>query len=66
MVCIKFSVLSREISQAETGRYLADEVIVMKSGEVVEAGSAAEILNRPKDPYTCRLLEAVPNFDSLK
>ena len=47
-------------------RYLADEVIVMKSGEVVEAGSAAEILNRPKDPYTCRLLEAVPNFDSLK
>ena len=47
-------------------RYLADEVIVMKSGEVVEAGSAEEILNRPKDPYTCRLLEAVPNFDSLK
>ena len=47
-------------------RYLADEVIVMKSGEVVEAGPAEEILNRPKDPYTCRLLEAVPNFDSLK
>ena len=47
-------------------RYIADEVIVMKSGEVVEAGSAEEILNRPKDPYTCRLLEAVPNFDSLK
>lgn len=47
-------------------RYLADEVLVMKSGEVVEAGSAGEVLNRPQTEYTQKLLQAVPNFDRLR
>lgn len=36
-------------------RYLADEVIVMKSGEVVEAGSAAEtlIVRKILTPVAC-------------
>ena len=44
-------------------RYLADEIVVMKSGELVESGKASDILNSPKDPYTIDLLHAVPRFD---
>ncbi len=44
-------------------KYLADEVVVMKAGEVVETGSAPEVLNSPKHPYTKQLLSAVPHFD---
>ncbi len=44
-------------------QYLADEVVVMKSGEVVETGSASEVLNSPKHLYTKQLLSAVPHFD---
>ncbi len=47
-------------------RYLADEIVVMKSGRVVEAGNAAEVLNSPMEDYTKKLLAAVPNFDGLK
>lgn len=47
-------------------RYLADDVIVMKDGRVVESGTAAEVLNTPKEVYTQNLLNAVPNFDALR
>ena len=43
-------------------QYLADEIVVMKAGEVVEKGSAHQILNAPSHPYTQKLLEAVPHF----
>ncbi|MBA6116736.1 ABC transporter ATP-binding protein [Pseudomonas sp. NC26] len=37
---------------------LADWVAVMRHGEVVEQGSAEQILQDPQDPYTQRLLSA--------
>lgn len=37
---------------------LADWVVVMRQGEVVEQGSAEQILQDPHDPYTQRLLTA--------
>ncbi|MEM6635592.1 MAG: ABC transporter ATP-binding protein [Pseudomonadota bacterium] len=37
---------------------IADRVAVMKDGHVVEQGSAADVLNRPQDPYTQKLLAA--------
>ncbi|WP_404294309.1 nickel ABC transporter ATP-binding protein NikE (plasmid) [Microvirga sp. RSM25] len=40
---------------------IADRVIVMKDGEVVEAGATTEILGRPSHPYTRRLLRAIPS-----
>jgi peptide/nickel transport system ATP-binding protein len=41
-------------------RFMADEVLVMKDGEVVEQASVAEILDAPKQDYTRRLLGAIP------
>ena len=41
-------------------RFISDEVLVMKDGEVVEQASAAQILAAPQQEYTRRLLGAVP------
>ena len=41
-------------------KYMADELIVMNAGEIVEAGSADEIYARPKHPYTERLIASIP------
>ena len=39
---------------------VADKVVVMQRGVVVEQGTADEVLNRPKHPYTRQLIDAVP------
>ena len=39
-------------------RAMADEVMVMKTGRVVERGTAEEIFSDPKDPYTRALMAA--------
>jgi peptide/nickel transport system ATP-binding protein len=41
-------------------RFISDEVLVMKDGQVVEQASAAQILAAPQQDYTRRLLGAVP------
>jgi peptide/nickel transport system ATP-binding protein len=41
-------------------RFMADEVLVMKDGAIVEQASADEILERPREAYTKRLIGAVP------
>jgi peptide/nickel transport system ATP-binding protein len=41
-------------------RFMADEVIVMKDGEVVEQADVEHILERPQQEYTRRLLGAIP------
>jgi|TARA_B110000003_G_scaffold99660_2_gene101819 peptide/nickel transport system ATP-binding protein len=40
---------------------IADDVIVMYQGKIVEQGSVASILNKPKHPYTKALLQCVPD-----
>jgi ABC-type microcin C transport system duplicated ATPase subunit YejF len=40
---------------------IADRVVVMQEGSVVEAGLAATILNDPQHPYTKTLIAAVPH-----
>jgi peptide/nickel transport system ATP-binding protein len=41
-------------------RYVADRVLVMYAGQIVEAAPTAELFNRPLHPYTRALLDAVP------
>jgi len=40
---------------------IADDVIVMYQGKIVEQGSVDLILNKPKHPYTKALLQCVPD-----
>ena len=44
---------------------LADRVIVMKSGKIVEEGYVEEIFNNPKQEYTKRLLDASPSLERI-
>ncbi|MDE2726123.1 MAG: ATP-binding cassette domain-containing protein, partial [Gemmatimonadota bacterium] len=46
-----------------TVRAIADDVVVMKAGKVVEAGPKAEVFTPPHDPYTELLLSSVPEMD---
>ena len=39
-------------------RALANEVIVMRNGKVVEAGPAADVFDRPRTDYTKALMAA--------
>lgn len=43
-------------------RQLADEITVLRHGIVVERGTAQAIFERPSDPYTKELIEAVPGW----
>ncbi|MGY3033767.1 peptide/nickel transport system ATP-binding protein [Bradyrhizobium sp. USDA 4354] len=40
---------------------VADEILVMRGGEVVERGNAVQIFRDPGHPYTKQLLDAVPS-----
>jgi peptide/nickel transport system ATP-binding protein len=46
-----------------TVKAIADEVVVMKSGTVVEAGAKSEMFRPPHEPYTDQLLTSVPEMD---
>jgi len=41
-------------------RFMADEVLVMKDGVVVERAAGTELMAAPKQDYTQRLLGAIP------
>ena len=41
---------------------MADRIIVMRAGKVVESGTAEEIFYKPQHPYTKQLLAAVPHL----
>jgi peptide/nickel transport system ATP-binding protein len=41
-------------------KYISDEVMVMKDGEIVEIGNSDEVYARPRHPYTKELLASVP------
>jgi peptide/nickel transport system ATP-binding protein len=55
---IAFLYITHDIASA---RYVADEVLVLYDGQIVERGSPDDVLERPRHPYTQLLLSAVPN-----
>ena len=44
-------------------KYLADRVVVMYLGEIVELADAKCLFEKPKHPYTKTLLKAIPSFE---
>ncbi len=44
-------------------RLLCERLIVMNRGQIVESGLATNVLQHPTDPYTQRLIEAIPQFE---
>ncbi len=43
--------------------YLADWIVVMYLGEIVEEGTAEQVYNAPSHPYTEALVSSIPNPD---
>ena len=43
-------------------KHIADRILVMYLGHVVEEGSCADIFNHPSHPYTRTLLNAIPTI----
>jgi len=43
---------------------VADEIVVVYHGEVMESGSLEELFSKPEHPYLKALLNAVPRFDA--
>ncbi|SMQ85355.1 peptide/nickel transport system ATP-binding protein [Devosia lucknowensis] len=46
-----------------TARYVADDIMVMYAGQIVEWGAVDKVLDDPRHPYTRLLLSAVPDPD---
>ena len=45
-------------------RSIAQRVVVMRAGELVEHGDVAQVIDRPAAPYTRQLLDDLPRFGS--
>lgn len=55
---VSFLYITHDIASA---RYIADRLLVMYAGTVVESGPVEDVLVHPKHPYTQLLLSAVPD-----
>jgi peptide/nickel transport system ATP-binding protein len=45
---------------------IADRVVVMNQGEIVEAGSVRDVYHNPRHPYTQKLIAAAPGKGEIK
>ncbi len=45
--------------------YISDKTAVMQRGKIVEMGNTSSVCGRPQNPYTKRLISAVPRVDAL-
>lgn len=46
-----------------TAKYFSNRIAVMYAGQVVEVGSASEVIEVPKHPYTIALIDVIPDPD---
>jgi oligopeptide/dipeptide ABC transporter ATP-binding protein len=57
---VTFLYITHDIASA---RHFADRIAVMYLGNVVELGSAAQVIDRPLHPYSQALIAAIPEPD---
>ena len=55
---IAFLYVTHDLASA---RYVADDILVMYAGQIVERGPIEDVLSAPLHPYTRLLLDAVPD-----
>jgi oligopeptide/dipeptide ABC transporter ATP-binding protein len=55
---VSFLYITHDIASA---RYIADRIMIMYAGHIVESGPTESVLADPKHPYTHLLLSAVPD-----
>jgi peptide/nickel transport system ATP-binding protein len=55
---IAFLYVTHDLASA---RYVADDILVMYAGQIVESGPIEDVLSEPLHPYTRLLLDAVPD-----
>jgi peptide/nickel transport system ATP-binding protein len=41
-------------------KFMSDRMVVMNAGKIEEMGPADEIYNNPQNPYTQKLIDAIP------
>lgn len=58
---LSYLLISHNLATVEC---IADRVLVMYFGRIVESGSVTEVFSDPKHPYTRALLDSVPSIDS--
>ena len=56
-------VLDAGTTMIELARQIGGEVAVMRRGEIIERGSAQQVLTQPRHPYTQALLSATPRLN---
>ena len=47
-------------------KYVADRILVMYKGKIVEEAKATELISNPYHPYTVALVEALPRLEPLR
>lgn len=57
MYNLTFIFISHDLN---TVRYMADRVIVLKEGVIVEQGDSEKLFDSPRDPYTVNLIASIP------
>ncbi len=56
---VSFIYITHDLS---TATYVADRIVIMTKGEIVEQGAAAEITAHPKHEYTRLLMDSIPRI----
>ena len=57
---LSYLLISHNLATVES---IADRVLVMYFGRIVESGTVSEVFNDPRHPYTRALLDSVPSID---